>query len=77
MAKTKTSLDQLSFEQALDELKGIITAMENESRDLQETLVMFERGKDLIAHCQNLLDQAELKIRTLGEQAEPSPMAEE
>ena len=77
MAKTKTSSDQLSFEQALDELQGIITAMENVSRDLQETLMMFERGKDLIAHCQNLLDQAELKVRTLGEQAALSQPAEE
>jgi len=77
MAKTKSPLNQLTFEQALDELQGIMSAMESEQRELQETLVMFERGKDLITHCQKLLDSAEQKVRTLGEPPETPPPAED
>ena len=77
MPKTKPPLKELNFEQAMEELQGIISAMENEQRDLQDTLAMFERGKDLIARCQSLLDGAELKVRMLAEKAASSPPTED
>jgi exodeoxyribonuclease VII small subunit len=33
---------------------------------LEDTLVLYERGQALSKHCAELLDQAELKIRTLA-----------
>lgn len=68
MAKTTKAakaVDQLTYEQALQELEDILTALESEPVGLKETMKMFERGKNLIRHCQTLLDQAELKVHTL------------
>jgi exodeoxyribonuclease VII small subunit len=68
MAKTTKAVKQLSYEQALKELEGILASLENESIQLDETMKMFERGKELIQHCQKLLDQAELKVRSLSDE---------
>lgn len=68
MAKTTKAVKQLSYEQALKELEGILDSLENESIQLEETMNMFERGRELIQHCQTLLDQAELKVRSLSEE---------
>ena len=67
MAKTTKSIEALTYEQALQELEGILEDLESESRGLDETMGLFERGQLLIQHCQTLLDKAELKVRTLGQ----------
>jgi exodeoxyribonuclease VII small subunit len=68
MAKTTKSIEALTYEQALQELEGILEELESESRGLDETMGLFERGQLLIQHCQTLLDKAELKVRTLGQE---------
>lgn len=67
MAKTNQSIEGLTYEQALQELEDILAELESESRGLDETMGLFERGRQLIQHCQTLLDKAELKVRTLGQ----------
>ena len=70
MAKTPASAHDLSYEQALEELETLLSLLEGESRDLEGTMAMFERGKALIARCQELLEKAELKVRQLTEDGE-------
>lgn len=65
MAKTPAPAQNLTYEQALAELESLLSALEGESKDLESTMAMFERGKALIARCQELLDKAELKVRQL------------
>ena len=65
MAKTPAPAQGLTYEQALSELETLLFALEGESKDLKSTMAMFERGKALIARCQELLDKAELKVRQL------------
>ena len=65
MAKTLSPVQDLSYEQALGELEALLSTMEGESRDLEGTMAMFERGKALITRCQELLEKAELKVRQL------------
>ncbi len=67
MAKTSKAVEQLTYEQALQDLETILTDLESESRGLDDTMELFERGRALIQHCQTLLDKAELKVRTLGQ----------
>ena len=66
MAKAITAIEKLNYEQALAELEEIVEQLENQSLELDATLMMFERGKLLIQRCQALLDQAELKVRNLS-----------
>ncbi len=81
--KPKTKPDQppvadLSYEQALAELESIVTSLEESQLPLDETMALFERGKQLTRHCVELLDKAELRIKQLsGDALVDLPSAEE
>ena len=60
------SVDQLAYEAALAELEGIVAALENEQRSLDESMSLYERGQALLKRCTELLDQAELKVTQLS-----------
>lgn len=66
-------VDELTYEQAAAELEEIVAALEINDSTLEETLALFARGQELSARCAALLDQAELRVRTLsGEELHPS-----
>jgi exodeoxyribonuclease VII small subunit len=65
-AVTQTPVNELSYEQAYAELEGIVLLLEQEQTDLEATIAWFERGQVLAKRCQELLDLAELRVRTLG-----------
>lgn len=72
-AKTKESSETSpDFEAALEELEGLVEAMENEQLPLEELVANYEKGSKLIAHCQSVLESARERIEliTLGNQAE-------
>lgn len=60
-------LETLSYEQAYQELEGIVAALETGERALDETLRLFERGQRLIQYCSTLLDRVELKVQQVSE----------
>ena len=70
MAKSLPSVQDLNYEQAIDELEKLISTLEGESSNLEGMMAMFERGKKLISRCQELLDKAELKVRQLSSDGE-------
>ena len=69
-AKSTKPTAQLSYEEALRELEEILTVLENDAQSLEESMRLFERGKDLLKHCQKLLNQAELRVRILEEETD-------
>lgn len=64
-AKPKAGVDELSFEQAFDEMEQIVRQLEDGQLSLDESLALFERGQALSARCQKLLETAELKVQQL------------
>ena len=56
-------LEDLSYEQALQELEELVAALETGEKDLESTLQYFERGQELASLCISLLDNAELKVK--------------
>ena len=66
-------IDELSFEEALNALKETVEKLESEDLSLEDSLELFELGMDLAERCNQLLDEAELKIQQLvaDEQGEP------
>lgn len=54
-----------SFEAALQELEGIVQAMESGDAPLEESLANYERGMALLKSCQERLAAAEQKVRLL------------
>lgn len=64
-AKTKLPVEQLSFEEAFEELEQVVRQLEEGQLSLDESLALFERGQALSARCQHLLETAELKVQQL------------
>ncbi len=60
-----TSLEELSYENALQELEELVHKLETGENDLQTTLLYFERGQSLASYCISLLDNAELKVEEI------------
>ena len=63
MANKKT--DSFNFEQALEDLEELVTAMEEGELSLEESLRAFERGIKLTRECQTALKKAEQKVQVL------------
>lgn len=64
MAKKK-SVAQLTYEEAFHELDTIVAQLEVGDLPLEESLTLFERGQELATRCNDLLEQAELKLSKL------------
>ena len=66
------------FEASRDQLERLVEKMEHGEMSLEESLAAYERGVGLYRHCQQALEQAELRVRLLSdpdtpERAEPFP----
>jgi exodeoxyribonuclease VII small subunit len=62
------SAEKLSFEQAMEELETIVSKMEQGDITLEASLQSFERGIALARRSQNLLEQAQQKVKILTEE---------
>jgi exodeoxyribonuclease VII small subunit len=60
-----TPLEELSYEEALRELEELVQTLEAGEKDLEITLLYFERGQKLASYCISLLDEAETKVEDL------------
>lgn len=63
---TEKPVEEMTYEDAVKELEGIIQSLEGNSGTLEDMIRLFERGQVLGKHCLNLLDKAELRIQTLA-----------
>ncbi len=66
-----------SFEQSLTRLDEIVRRMERGDVPLEEALKLFEEGTTLVAACNKMLDDAELKVVQLTKGADGSPQETE
>ncbi len=57
---------KLSFEQAIEQLRGIVERIEQGQISLDESLRQYERGMALIRHCRGILQQAEKRIEKVS-----------
>lgn len=57
--------EELSFEQALDELDGLVRKMESGELGLDDSIAAYRRGAQLARYCQERLSAAEQEIRKL------------
>ncbi len=59
------TLENMTFEAALEELEVTVTQLEMGELTLEESLALFERGQKLAAHCNQQLEQASLRVEQL------------
>ncbi len=65
--KQKNDTDELSFEQAIDELTCIVSKIEQGQIPLQDSLEQYEKGMALIKNCREILNNAEKRIEKISE----------
>lgn len=59
------ALDDLTYEQAIEALEGIVERIESGEIGLEASIDAYERGTALIGRCRKVLDQAEQRIQEL------------
>lgn len=64
--KSEKPVEELTYEEALAELEGIVEALEGEQNPLEEAIRLFERGQALATRCGELLETAQLKVQKLA-----------
>jgi exodeoxyribonuclease VII small subunit len=60
-------VQDLSFEDALAELEGIVRSLEGGQGRLEEAITAYERGAALRRHCEAKLAEAEAKVQKIVE----------
>ena len=59
------AIKDLSFEDALTELEGIVRKLESGDAPLEESITLYQRGAKLKAHCEGKLKDAQLKVEKI------------
>ena len=64
-APPQTAVEDMSFEAALKELETIVSRLEQGEVDLEDSIVLYERGQALKAHCDKKLKSAESRLEKI------------
>jgi exodeoxyribonuclease VII small subunit len=75
--KKKDEVSELTFEQAIGQLKGIVDRIEQGEIPLQDSLEQYEKGMALIKHCRDILQKAEKRIEKISKEGPPEPEKEQ
>jgi exodeoxyribonuclease VII small subunit len=63
------NVSTLTFEAALKELEAIVARLEQGQVDLEDSIVLYERGQALKAHCESKLKAAESRLEKIVQNA--------
>lgn len=58
-------IEEMSFEEALSELEGVVRALEDGKVPLERSIDLYERGEALRKHCDDRLKAAEMRVEKI------------
>ena len=64
--KIPADVQKMSFEQALEELRQIVGALERGDSKLDDAIASYQRGAELKAHCESKLRDAQEKVEKIS-----------
>ena len=64
---SKNKEENITFEQAIEELETIINRLEEGDVPLDETIILYEKGSELKDFCEKKLQSAEVKIQKINQ----------
>ena len=67
MTNEQPDIEALTFEQAFAQLEQVVARLEDGDLPLDDALSLYARGQALAARCAQLLEQAELRVRQIGD----------
>ncbi len=65
MSETKNALQEMTFRQAMAELDEIVSQLESNTLELEESLQKYERGVALIMSLKSRLSEAQQRVDVL------------
>lgn len=68
-----TPVNEMSFEQAMAELEGVLSQLERGDVALDDSIALYERGAALKARCEAKLKEAEEKVAAITLDADGAP----
>lgn len=66
-------LSALRFDEALEQLREVVSRLETGGLPLEDSIALYERGAALHDHCARLLDTAEARVQRLVDAAGGAP----
>ena len=60
-----SSLDKMSFEDAMKELEKLVDSLDKGDVSLDEAITAYDRGSQLKEFCEKKLNEAKMKIETI------------
>ena len=66
-----------TFEENMKRLELIVRKMEQGDVPLEESLMLFQEGTELVRKCTELLDNAQLQIKMVTSSSDGSPVEED
>jgi len=76
-SKTKPREAEINFEGAMDRLEKIVEQMESGKLPLEELIVRYEEGMNLVKVCQERLANAEQKIEIIARNSSGKPIVKD
>ena len=73
MSDVVKPVEDMTFREAMAELEGIVTLLESDALELEESLERYGRGVTLLASLQKRLDAAEQQVDVLMGELEAAP----
>ena len=64
------NVDEMSFEESIDALEGLVKRLEDGGIDLDESLRIYEQAVALRDHCKRILEDGERRIKKIMETAD-------
>lgn len=64
------NVDEMSFEESIDALEGLVKRLEDGGIDLDESLRIYEQTVALRDHCKRILEDGERRIKKIMETAD-------
>ncbi|WOO41071.1 exodeoxyribonuclease VII small subunit [Rubellicoccus peritrichatus] len=65
MADEEPTAEETTFEDAIEQLEGLVDSMESGDVPLTDLVDKFEQGTKLLRHCQQKLGEAEQRVEIL------------
>src|SRR6266550_3218322 len=76
-SKAKAPSTELNFEKAMDRLEAIVEQMETGKLPLEDLIVRYEEGMNLVKVCQERLTSAEQKIEIIARNTAGKPVVKD
>src|SRR5256714_11755382 len=76
-SKSKPRESELNFEGAMDRLEKIVEQMESGKLPLEDLIVRYEEGMNLVKVCQDRLANAEQKIEIIARNSAGKPIVKD